>query len=115
MSAAEHPRKISHSKKVFQEILNLHAQAILRDQEEEFLAALQQIWDALLKRPLPPEDAANTFGEQTHSLAHLSLRMCLAAVPPLAVQFGVSKQPQIIEGTESIAIYLIRFFPLFKD
>ncbi len=109
---SELPRKICYSEHVVQKLKILQQKAARLGRVKEFRRALAKIRKSLLTAPLPPDESANVFGEHSYTLQHLKLRMCVAAVPPLVVQFGVSEEKHTHKGQEFIAIYVAQFILL---
>ncbi len=109
------PRRVSMSEKLARSLLEHRRRARELGLGKEFRLAFEKIWDSLHVRPLPPDESAETFGEQCYTTAHPPRhRICIASVMPLTVYFAIYDDDSIHPGDTLTYVTLIRVIPMFE-
>jgi hypothetical protein len=91
-----------------QRIVALREQAQQIGRLKEFDQALADLEQALLTRPLPPDDAPNLFGDRQYSIPPFTIS--LGIIRPLVVYFGATAQTIVHHGAVvyPVLIYELR-------
>lgn len=109
------PRKVSMSERVAQALLQYRERAIDLGLRDEFRDAWRTIWHGLNSRPLPPDEAPDTFGDLHFTTCHPPKhRVCIGCVAPLSVRFAVCEDGSKETGEILQTVTIIRIDPMFE-
>ena len=101
------PRRVVYSQVLLERIKELSALADQQGRLASFSAALTTIHEDLQHRPLSPFDDNDALGEPCYTLKHMGLQVCVAALAPVVVHFGVSLAPQQVGADTFVGVYVM--------